>query len=100
MRRRAARTDNNQKQIVSTLEQLGVKVAICSGHGDGFPDILCFFRGRWTPIEIKNPEVDSSHQKLSDDEAAWWAAMGSPPIILKTMQDCVRFVNRERTAGD
>lgn len=99
IRRRAARKDKNHNSLTSTLEQLGVRVSDTSALGDGFPDSLLYFCGRWFPAEIKNPNVDSSHQKLTEDEVAWWAKMGSPPIILKTFDDCVRFVNRIRTGG-
>lgn len=38
--RRAARTDNNQKEIVQALRKAGRKVWISSGVGDGFPDLV------------------------------------------------------------
>lgn len=34
------RTDLNQTPIVKTLRQVGVSVAVTSGVGDGFPDIV------------------------------------------------------------
>ena len=49
--RRAARVDDNQKEIVDALEKLGVTVAV------GHDDIFCGHKGKNYWFELKNPNT-------------------------------------------
>ncbi len=49
----ARRRDFNEAAIVSALEAIGVTVLRLSG--DGVPDLLCYSRGAWLPLEVKRP---------------------------------------------
>ena len=60
------RTDSNQKEIVAGLRKVGVIVTDLHAVGKGCPDILCSWRSRWLPMEIK-----SLGGKLSPDEVEW-----------------------------
>lgn len=53
--RRAAKTDDNQADIVKRLREIGVKVWPMHRVGEGFPDLLCWVRGRYFLIECKMP---------------------------------------------
>ncbi len=62
---RVAKTDTNQKEIVEYLRSKGVSVANTATVGDGFPDIVCGFRGKNVLLEIKDGSRTPSQQKLT-----------------------------------
>lgn len=47
------RRDFNEAAIVSELESIGVIVVRISAPGA--PDLLCYSRGHWLPVEVKRP---------------------------------------------
>jgi hypothetical protein len=51
--RRAARVDVNQAEIVKRLRAAGVWVRPLHAVGEGFPDLLCWHRGRFFLLEVK-----------------------------------------------
>ncbi len=48
--RRAARIDDNQREIVEALRKAGATVRITAQLGDGFPDLLVRPRGRMASL--------------------------------------------------
>ena len=54
--RRAAHRDKSEKPIVAALRAVGAHVFLLSGKG--VPDLLVFFQGRWTPLEVKTPKME------------------------------------------
>ena len=66
--RRAAKVDGNHAAIVKALRKIGAKVTDLSRVGDGVPDILVFFRGRTSLVEIKIPGG-----KLNERQIEWHA---------------------------
>jgi Holliday junction resolvase len=65
LHRRAARRDTVEAEIVQALERVGVQVYRISGAG--LPDLLCWYRGQWTPLEVKGPKG-----KLTEAQASAW----------------------------
>lgn len=67
--------DRNQGVIVEALRFAGCSVAITSGVGRGFPDLVVGRRGVNTLLEVK-PEKDPDKRKmrLNDLEKKWHAA--------------------------
>ena len=51
--RRASKADGNQPDIVKRLRSVGVKVYHTHQVGGGFPDLLCWARGRFFLVEVK-----------------------------------------------
>ena len=51
---RARKVDNNQSEIVSALRGIGVQVCVTSAAGEGMTDLVCFYRGKTTLVEVKN----------------------------------------------
>ncbi len=66
--RRAARVDGNQSQIVSELRRCGLSVFPTHTVGEGFPDLVCGWKGTNYLFEIKDPKQPPSKQKLTPDE--------------------------------
>lgn len=88
--RRAARSDANQRAIIAALRAAGVRVAVTSRLGDGCPDILTLYRGRWLPIEIK-----TARGVLTPEEWLWWQRMGADPVIVRSVEDALMVVGVE-----
>lgn len=76
--RRAAKVDANQTKVVASLRKAGLSVAVTSMVGNGFPDLVV--AGNYPPfwnrkiktktilVELKNPDMPPSGQKLTPDE--------------------------------
>lgn len=52
--RRAARIDANHTDICAALRGMGVHVTSLASVGNGVPDLLLSYRGRWYVAEIKD----------------------------------------------
>ena len=66
--RRAAKTDDNQKDIVNSLRIAGFSVYPTHSLGRGFPDIVVGKNGLNLLFEIKDGSKPKSAQKLTKDE--------------------------------
>lgn len=64
--RRRGRLDSNHPEIVKALEDCGAGVQSLANLGDGVPDLLVAFRGRWHVMEVK-----AGKNKLTADEQKW-----------------------------
>lgn len=72
--RKPHRVDGNQRQITEELRQVpGITVLVMSQLGHGAPDICVGFAGRNYFFEIKDPTKPPSKQKLTEDEAIFFA---------------------------
>jgi len=69
--RRAARTDENQEQIVKALRAVGASVQSLAAVGHGVPDLLVGYEGKNILIEIKDGNKTPSKRKLTDDQVKW-----------------------------
>lgn len=92
--RRLARTDANQSYIVRALRQVGAKVAVLSGIGEGIPDLLVAFRGKWYVLEIKDELKPASARKLTKAEADWHQEFGSvaPVHVVLNHVDALKII--------
>lgn len=78
--RRAARVDDNQARIVSTLRRAGVFVRVLSDVGQGFPDLLVkcpALGGELRLVEIKDGSKPPSARKLTEMEEKFKATWGT-----------------------
>ena len=82
---RAARTDRNQKEIVSLFRDLGCNVAITSSVGDGFPDIVVQRSGTTYLVEIKDPEQPPSRRRLTKSQQVFHSIFHC--YIVETRED-------------
>jgi hypothetical protein len=61
--------DGNQAEIVEALRGIpDLSVAITSGLGAGFPDVVVGYRGFNFMFEIKDPTKPKADQELTDDQ--------------------------------
>lgn len=84
MRRRAAKTDRNQKPIVAALRAAGWVVRPLHMVGDGWPDLAVAKHGLNVLVECKMPK-----EKLTPDEAEFWETWPGPKVIVYDEQDAV-----------
>ena len=50
---RAKRTDKNQNVIIAGFQLHGAEVQSLAAVGDGCPDLLVAYGGRWIVVEVK-----------------------------------------------
>lgn len=81
--RRKARTDSNQKRIVTALRAAGRFVFITSGVGHGFPDLLVVnpHTGNIWLVEVKDPE---KKVRLTEHQKAFWREWPLPNLHIVT----------------
>ena len=68
--------------IVAALRQAGVIVLPLSGPG--VPDLLCYHRNRWLPLEVKSTANDA----LTGSQAQLWLATHFP--VVRSVEDALR----------
>lgn len=68
--RRAARRDANEAAIVDALTACGATIVRVSG--EGVPDLLVHFQGRWIPLEVKTKTGQLTTAQLALRVQAWF----------------------------
>jgi Holliday junction resolvase len=65
------RRDNAEKAIVDALEAIGARVWKLTGNGN--PDLLVLFQGRYVPLEVKTTRRDGGWDRLTanQDDIPW-----------------------------
>lgn len=89
--RTAARVDANQSSIVKALRSAGAFVQPLHTIGDGCPDLLVAYRGKWHLIECKDGSKMPSQRRLTRDEQEWHekAARCAPVFIAENIEDAL-----------
>lgn len=83
--------DKSEPAIVSALRQVGAHVLKLSGKG--VPDLLVFYRGRWTPLEVKTPKADRMHGNLEAFTPAQKAVMAVAPYpVVETVEAALKAI--------
>ena len=93
---RACKTDANQADIVAALKAIGCSVAVTSGAGDGFPDLVVGIPGANMLMEIKNPEQDKSHRALTAEQQIFHTEWRGPITVVHTVAEALGVINRLR----
>jgi Holliday junction resolvase len=85
--KRAARIDDNHRDVVEALRQLGASVVSLAA---GVPDALVGLRGKTYLVEIKDGSKSPSRRRLTPDQVAFVEAWrGSPVVILTSVDDAI-----------
>lgn len=95
MVRRAARTDENQAEIVRALRGIGCSVQDLSAVGKGCPDLLVGRGGRNWLMEVKRPAGPRGGMRdrgLTPDQVKWHDAWSGHVCVVTTAEDAVRVV--------
>lgn len=67
----AAKRDDNEKQIVKALEEMGCFVQKIT-QGKGVPDLIVGYKGYWALIEVKDGDKPKSQRSLTKDQMEWF----------------------------
>lgn len=89
---RAKRVDENQKEIVRQLRQLGVTVRHLHMVGDGLPDIIVGHRKQNFLIEIKDHKKKKSAKKLTDDEQEFFDTWKGQVAKCETLEEILKVI--------
>ena len=89
---RARRVDDNQKQIVKQLRQLGISVQHLHTIGQGCPDLLLGYRNKNYLIELKDAKKIKSAKKLTDDEQEFFKDWRGQVSKCETLEEIIKIV--------
>jgi hypothetical protein len=80
LRRATKRRDANERGIIDGLRKIGAEVWQLDKPGD----LLVFYRGLWSVLEVKDGDKSPSRRKLTDDETEAHARLpaNAIPIVL------------------
>ena len=92
--RRAARTDDNQQQIVQGLRAAGFSVCILAQLGKGVPDLLVGAEGVNFLFEVKDGAKPKSARKLTVDELKWHKGWKGTVCVVESLYDALNAINR------
>ena len=92
--RRAARVDDNQKEVVAAFRRCGASVQHLHMVGDGCPDILVGYRGCNALVEIKDGSKPPSAQVLTEDEARFFEEWRGFCCVVDSLDDVVGLLEQ------
>jgi len=98
---RAAKVDENQKEIVKALRTLGCSVQHLHNVGAGCPDLLIGYKGFNILLEIKDGNKSPSQQKLTSDQIIWhrdWR--GHVNVVNSSEQAIIAVLTTARDLSD
>jgi hypothetical protein len=98
---RAAKVDDNQKEIVKALRTLGCSVQHLHSVGAGCPDLLVGYKGFNILLELKDGNKSPSQQKLTPDQVIWhrdWR--GHVNVVNSSEQAIIAVLTTARDLSD
>lgn len=93
--RRASCVDENQKEIVAGLRELGASVCTMNAVGDGCPDIAVGWQNLNYFFELKDEDKTPSQQKLTPDQVKWHAAWKGQVAVVKSLAEALNVMRRQ-----
>lgn len=97
--RRAARTDENHREVSDYFRALGCSVHSTHRVGDGFPDIVVGTVGLNLLVEIKDGRKPPSRRRLTGDERRFVESWRGRVEIVESMDDVTDLIDRYRSLG-
>ncbi len=94
--RRAAKVDDNQKDIINALRAIGCTVQPLHAVGQGCPDLLVGFRSRNFLLEVKDGAKYCSQQALTKPQIDWHSSWEGQVAIVNSVASAIEYVNRVR----
>lgn len=92
MRRRAAKVDANQAQVVTGFRAAGATVQSLANIGQGCPDLLVGYRGANYLVEVKDGSKPPSARTLTPDQQDWTQSWRGQWEIVQDLSDVERLV--------
>ena len=92
MPRRAAKVDDNQKEIVTALRKVGASVQHLHAVGQGCPDLLVCFRNVLFLMEVKDGNKPPSKRKLTPDQVKWHQAWCGDVYVVCSVKEAMQVL--------
>lgn len=92
--RRAAKVDENQKDIVDALRAHGWSVLSLAPMGKGCPDLLVGCKGVNLLLEVKDGSKAPSKRRLTEDETRFFGAWNGHRALVESPEEAVAEVKR------
>ena len=94
--RRAAKIDDNQREIVQTLVAMGCRVQSLAAVGGGVPDLLVGTpEGNWL-IEVKDGSKPPSARKKTPAQQQWHDLWPGPLDVIETVDEAIDWCRNVR----
>jgi len=93
MMRRAAKVDDNQREIVQALRHCGASVMDTSAVGKGFPDLVVGWHGLNLLVEIKDGSKPPSHRKLTPAQVEFHGAWRGQVCVVTSVDEALALVS-------
>lgn len=90
--RRAARTDQNQREIVDALRRIGASVELLHCQGGGCPDLLVALNGHTVLMECKS---DEANPRLRESQRKWMAGWQGEAVVVCTPTQAVAVMRAQ-----
>jgi len=87
--RRAARVDDNQREIVAALRAAGASVQPLHAVGAGVPDLLVGYRSINYLLECKDGSKPPSRRKLTDRQEEWHVKWRGQVLTVTSVDDAL-----------
>jgi hypothetical protein len=93
--RRAAKVDSNHVEIVKALRKVGAFVQSLAGVGNGCPDLLVAYQGRFILLEVKDGTKPPSQRRLTPDQVRWISVLDTraPVYVVKSVDEAIACLN-------
>ncbi len=90
--------DNNQKEIVQLLRDTGIiSVAITTGVGHGFPDLIVgFYSAKYDMFINLLFEVKTQSGKLRLEQQHWHENWKGNVYVIRSFHDAMSIINQYR----
>lgn len=95
VRRYAAKSDSNQKEIKDALEKAGASVHDLKAAGEGFPDLAVGYMGVTYLMEVIGPDKLKRFRKnggLSDNQVEWHDAWRGHCCAVKDVDEALGVI--------
>jgi hypothetical protein len=80
------------------LRAVGAWVCSTAGLGQGFPDLLVWFRGRYHLLEVKDGAKAPSERRLTPAEALFHAACPGPVHVVLDWRQALTAIGAKVSA--
>ena len=87
--RKAARVDANQGDIVAALRKAGAEVYIIRQP----VDLLVYWRGRWLPVEVKEPDKRGRINEFTLSQRRFFEATRGPVAVVYDAVGAIRLIS-------
>lgn len=92
-----SRIDENQREIVKALQQMGCTVSSLTQVGAGCPDLLVGVSGRNLLMEIKDGNKPASARKLTPAQVKWHDNWRGQKAVVESVSQAIELVNNSRS---